>query len=67
MLKKLLNEIKLTFQIEATGPILIKDGKREGQTTTQSSSHKNLMTFVRDANNKIFIPGSSIRGVWRSW
>ncbi len=60
MLKKILNEISMTFHIEATGPILIK----EGDTKEEDSS---LMRFVVDANQKIFIPGSSIRGVWRSW
>jgi len=53
MLKKMLNEATITFQIEATGPILIKDG--------------DILKFVVDANKEIFIPGSSIKGVWRSW
>ena len=52
----MLNEASITFQIEATGPILIKDGKIDDE-----------MRFVVDANDEIFIPGSSIRGVWRSW
>ena len=56
MFKKMLNEASITFQIEATGPILIKDGKIDDE-----------MRFVVDANDEIFIPGSSIRGVWRSW
>lgn len=57
MLKKILNETKITFHIKATGPILIKKGENDD----------NIMRFVRDSNNKIFIPGSSIKGVWRSW
>jgi len=70
MLKKILNEINLTFHLEATGPILIKDGEtdeerdRRKQRDGQSAPD---MRFVVDANGVIFIPGSSIRGVWRSW
>ena len=70
MLKKILNEINFIFHIKATGPVLIKDGetdeerderkKKEGQASPD-------MRFIVDANGRIFIPGSSIRGVWRSW
>jgi CRISPR-associated RAMP protein (TIGR02581 family) len=70
MLKKFLNELTLAFHIKATGPLLIKDGetdeerderkKREGQASPD-------MRFIVDASGRVFIPGSSIRGVWRSW
>lgn len=69
MLKKILNEIDLTFHIEATGPILIKDGESDEERDQRKQNDKNApdMRFVVDTNGKIFIPGSSIRGVWRSW
>jgi CRISPR/Cas system CSM-associated protein Csm3 (group 7 of RAMP superfamily) len=63
MLKKILNDAWITFKIEATGPILIKAGETGDQTETNT----NQMVFVVDANQEIFIPGSSIKGVWRSW
>jgi CRISPR-associated RAMP protein (TIGR02581 family) len=70
MLKKILNEINITFHIEATGPILIKDGETDEERNARKDMEGQsspVMRFVVDANNKIFIPGSSIRGVWRSW
>ena len=70
MLKKILNEINLTFHIEATGPILIKDGESDEERDrrkAQEGQSSPDMRFVVDANQRIFIPGSSIRGVWRSW
>lgn len=73
MLKMILNEATITFQIEATGPILIKDGetddemKKRKEQDEQDGKRSPNMRFMVDANNKIFIPGSSIRGVWRSW
>ncbi|MFN3479769.1 MAG: CRISPR-associated RAMP protein Csx7 [Thermodesulfovibrionales bacterium] len=70
MLKKILNEINLTFHIKATGPILIKDGEtdeeRDARKQKEGQSSPD-MRFIVDATGKIFIPGSSIRGVWRSW
>lgn len=70
MLKMILNEATITFQIEATGPILIKDGETDDEMEKRRERdgiNSPKMRFVVDANNKIFIPGSSIRGVWRSW
>lgn len=64
MLKKMLNEARLTFHIEATGPILIKEGETDKE---KKQKEEQVMRFVVDANNRIFIPGSSIKGVWRSW
>lgn len=65
MLKKILNEAIISFQIEATGPILIKEGDPDEEDNKQEP--RNIMKFVEDANGEIFIPGSSIKGVWRSW
>jgi len=69
MLKKMLNEATITFQIEATGPILIKDGETDEEMRVRKQIDKSSpnMRFVVDANEEIFIPGSSIKGVWRSW
>lgn len=70
MLKKILNEARITFYIEATGPILIKDGETNDERNARKQrdgQNSPDMRFVVDANNKIFIPGSSLRGVWRSW
>lgn len=61
MLKQMMNEVRFQFCIEATGPILIKQGETDQQGKRQ------LMEFVKDANEDVFIPGSSIKGVWRSW
>jgi len=69
MLKNMLNEVKLTYHIKATGPILIKQGETEDEVEKRKKNDKNStdMVFVVDANKDVFIPGSSIRGVWRSW
>jgi len=69
MLKKILNEIMITFHIEATGPILIVHGETEEEKKKRKDKNKNApdMLFIVDANKRIFIPGSSIKGVWRSW
>lgn len=62
MLKQILNEARFTFFIQATGPILIKEGE-----TDKQKGEGQLMNFVVDAKKSVFIPGSSIKGVWRSW
>lgn len=69
MLKKILNEAKIIFQIEAMGPILIKAGETEGETKERKKEDRNAsdMIFVADANKEVYIPGSSIKGVWRGW
>ncbi len=68
MFKKILNEAWITFKIKATGPILIKAGETDEETEQrQQIEHTPKMVFVIDANKEIFIPGSSIKGVWRSW
>jgi len=69
MFKKILNEAWITFKIEATGPILIKAGETVEETEQRQNREPNTpkMVFVEDANKDFFIPGSSIKGVWRSW
>lgn len=67
MLKQMLNEARFTFFIKATGPILIKEGENDNEKQEKQPGEGQLMKFVQDANKKPFIPGSSIKGVWRSW
>lgn len=69
MLKKILNEARLTYHITATGPILIKDGETEEdkKKRKKENPYSPDMRFIVDANNNVYIPGSSIKGVWRSW
>jgi CRISPR/Cas system CSM-associated protein Csm3 (group 7 of RAMP superfamily) len=52
-------EIKLT--ITPNGPILIKAGESGGADPTLPD-----MEFVRTANDQVFIPGSSLKGVVRA-
>lgn len=61
MLKKMLNEMHIKFNIEVKGPLLIKKGDDDPNNRDPE------MTFVKDANGNKFIPGSSIKGIWRSW
>lgn len=67
MLKQMLNEARFTFLIQATGPILIKEGDTDNDKKEKQQGEGQLMKFVEDANKRVFIPGSSIKGVWRSW
>jgi CRISPR-associated RAMP protein (TIGR02581 family) len=64
MLKKILNEAHIVFHIEAMGPLLIKAGEKN---IARTGKKDNEIVFVKDNNGNIFIPGSSIRGVWRNW
>jgi CRISPR-associated RAMP protein (TIGR02581 family) len=64
MLKKTLNGAHIVFHIEATGPLLIKAGEKN---SARNNKEDNELVFVKDNNGNLFIPGSSIRGVWRSW
>ncbi|MEQ8192730.1 MAG: CRISPR-associated RAMP protein Csx7 [Candidatus Eremiobacterota bacterium] len=60
MHKKIYNQAKFTFNIVPVTPLLIKSGQ-EGADPTRPS-----MEFIR-SNNQVFIPGSSIKGVFRSY
>jgi CRISPR/Cas system CSM-associated protein Csm3 (group 7 of RAMP superfamily) len=59
MHKKIYNQAKFTFNIVPVTPLLIKC--QEGADPTRPS-----MEFIR-SNNRVFIPGSSIKGVFRSY
>lgn len=61
MLKKLMNEAFCTLRITTTGPLLVKSGH-------ESISGPNMtpvLTF-RNGKQEVFIPGSSLKGVFRS-
>jgi CRISPR-associated RAMP protein (TIGR02581 family) len=61
MLKKLVNEAFFTLRITATGPILIKSGR----ATISGPDMTPVLTF-RNGQQEAFLPGSSLKGVFRS-
>jgi len=61
MLKKIVNEAHLTLRITTTGPLLIKSGR----ATVSGPDMTPVLTF-RNGKQEVFIPGSSLKGVFRS-
>src|SRR5438552_3995078 len=61
MLKKIMNEAFLTVRITTTGPLLIKSGR----ATVSGPDMTPVLTF-RNSRQEVFIPGSSLKGVFRS-
>ncbi len=61
MLKKLMNEAFCTLRITTTGPLLIKSG----HNTVSGPDMTPVLTF-RNGRQEVFIPGSSLKGVFRS-
>lgn len=61
MLKKIMNEAFLTVRITTTGPLLIKSGR----ATVGEANATPVLTFRND-RQEVFIPGSSLKGVFRS-
>ena len=61
MLKKLMNEAYFTLRITTTGPLLI----RSGRATVIGPDMTPVLTF-RNNRQEIFLPGSSLKGVFRS-
>ncbi len=61
MLKKLVNEAYFTLRITTTGPLLI----RSGRATISGPDMTPVLTF-RNGAQEIFLPGSSLKGVFRS-
>lgn len=61
MLKKLVNEAHFTLRITTTGPLLIKSG----QATISGPDMTPVLTF-RNGQYEVFLPGSSLKGVFRS-
>jgi CRISPR-associated RAMP protein (TIGR02581 family) len=61
MLKKLINEAFFTLRITAMGPVLIKSGR----ATVSGPDMTPVLTF-RNGEQEVFLPGSSLKGVFRS-
>src|SRR5712691_10957898 len=61
MLRKLINEAFLTLRIATTGPLLIKSG----HVTVSGPDMAPVLTF-RNGRQEVFLPGSSLKGVFRS-
>lgn len=72
MHKMLLNSLTLEFTITPDGPILIKSGTPLDTQAGQGQQARSLMEFVRtrhpsDGKPTIYLPGSSLKGVIRSY
>lgn len=61
MLKKLVNECKFSLQITTVGPLLVKSG----YATPHGPDMSPVLTY-RNGQEQVFIPGSSLKGVFRS-
>src|SRR5438105_11224942 len=61
MLKKLMNEAFCTLRITTTGPLLIKSG----HASVSGPDMTPVLTF-RNGQQEVFLPGSSLKGVFRS-
>lgn len=61
MLKKLMNEAFCTLRITTTGPLLVKSG----HASISGPDMTPVLTF-RNGKQEVFIPGSSLKGVFRS-
>src|SRR2546429_9211098 len=61
MLKKLVNEAFCTLQITTTGPLLVKSG----HASISGPDMTPVLTF-RNGQREVFLPGSSLKGVFRS-
>src|SRR5947209_15294404 len=61
MLKKLMNEAYFTLRITTTGPLLI----RSGRVTSSGPDLTPVLTY-RNGQQEVFLPGSSLKGVFRS-
>ena len=61
MLKKLINEAYFTLRITTTGPLLIKSG----YASISGPDMTPVLTF-RNGQPEVFLPGSSLKGVFRS-
>ncbi len=72
MHKMLLNSLTLEFTITPDGPILIKSGTTLNAQAAEGERAGSLMEFVsarhpRDGKPTIYLPGSSLKGVIRSY
>src|SRR2546428_10034184 len=61
MLKKLVNEAFCTLRITTTGPLLVKSG----HASISGPDMTPVLTW-RNGRQEVFLPGSSLKGVFRS-
>lgn len=61
MLKQLLNECRFTLTVHTEGPVLIKSGY-----ATVSGPDMTPVRTYRNGNAEVYLPGSSLKGVFRS-
>jgi CRISPR-associated RAMP protein (TIGR02581 family) len=61
MLKRIVNEARIQFDIKTTGPLLV----RSGHTSVKGPDMTPVRTF-RNGKPEVYIPGSSLKGVIRS-
>lgn len=61
MLKKLINECHFSLKITTEGPLLVKSG----YATPHGPDMTPVLTY-RNGQEQVFIPGSSLKGVFRS-
>ncbi len=62
MLKALVNDARLRLDITTKGPLLIKSGF----ATVIGADMAPVQTYRRDGKEEIYLPGSSLKGVFRS-
>lgn len=62
MLKSLVNDCKVKLKITNTGPLLVKSG----YATPFGSDMTPVVTYRGGQDPEVFIPGSSLKGVFRS-
>lgn len=70
MHKKSVNELSIKLDIVPSGPILIAAGKPEDEAGSSNEDDRNLIKFVtthRNTGKTVYIPGSSLKGVIRSY
>lgn len=61
MLKRIVNEARIQFDIKTTGPLLV----RSGHTSVKGPDMTPVRTF-RNRRHEVYIPGSSLKGVIRN-
>lgn len=63
MLKKMINQVVIEFTISPVDPLLIKSG----QASVSGVDMSFVRTYCKDGKPNPFIPGSSLKGVFRSY
>lgn len=64
---KLDNRVAIKLKIVPVSPLLIVDGREMEKVKNQGEdAEKNKNLFLRDSNNRIYIPGSTLKGLFRN-